>query len=252
MFEQLPQYVQMAIKVAVIVGAGVIAERVTTRYLKAFIDRVEWPPEIEGALIPVSRALIILGCAFALMEVGGVPSAWLASITGIGGFAIGFASQRSIGNFVAGMYILASRPFRVGDYVKIDGIEGIVEEISINYTKILTPAYTTVLITNNEILNKRVVNYRPGESGYYCYSFEVDFDHSVPYERLHRIFEELADKYEKELPKRPEYCPVKLGRSERRYMFYLYFDDPKDIFTIQPRFLEDLIRAWDEARFRMA
>jgi len=35
-------------------------------------------------------------------------------------------------------------------------------------------------------------------------------------------------------------------------MFYLYFDDPKDIFTIQPRFLEDLIRAWDEARFRMA
>jgi len=248
---QLPEYVQIALEVAVIVGTGFIAERVISRYLKKLVTRAGWAPEIRGVLTPIVRFLILVGCALALMEVGGIYSAWLAGFMGLGGMAIGFASQRSIGNFIAGMYVLASRPFKVGDYIKIDGIEGLVEEVSVNYTKILTPANIIVLISNEEILSKRVTNYAHYESGYYCYPFEVEFDHSVPFSRLHRIFDELIEKYGKRLPKKPEYCPTKLGRSDRRYMFYLYFDDPRDIFTVQPKFLEDLIKAWDEARFRV-
>ena len=218
--------------------------------MRSFIDRVEWPPQIEGALIPISRFLIIVGCALALMEVGGIPAGWLTAFMGAGGAAVGFASSRSIGNFIAGLYVLASRPFMVGDYVKIGNVEGVVKEITINYTKIFTPLNTMVLLSNQEVLSKNITNFSLVEDGrkYYCYSFEVGFDHSVSSEKLHSLFEELSSKYAKILPKRPEYAVTTMGRVERKYAFYLYFDRAEDVFTIQPKFLDELIAGWEKAK----
>lgn len=252
MLEQFPWYVQSAIKVGVTVIVAVILERIATRYLSRFVERVEWPAEVEAALIPITRFAIIMGCVLAILEIGGLPSGWFAAFMGLGGAAIGFASTRSIGNFIAGLYVLVSRPFTVRDYIRIEKIEGIVQEITINYTKILTPANTIVLLSNQEVLGKNIVNFRFEEGGkkYYCYSFEVGFDHSVPARRLHELFDRSAEKYGKLLPRKPEYSALSMDRSERRYIFYLYFDKPEEIFVKQPQFLDELITAWDEARLR--
>jgi len=251
MFEQLPWYIQSGIKITMILLVALLVEKMVTRYLRNYVRRAKLPREVEGAFIPLARFAIIVGCVMAIMEIGGLPTGWFAAFMGLGGAVIGFASSRSIGNFIAGLYILISRPFRVGDYIRVDGIEGVVKEITINYTKILTPANTTVLMNNQEILGRNVVNFRLEEGGVrYCYSFEIGFDHSVPADRLHKIFEEIVQKYSKILPRRPEYCPISMNRSERRYMFYLYVNKSEDIFTLQPKFLNELITAWDGARLR--
>jgi hypothetical protein len=76
------------------------------------------------------------------------------------GTAIGFASSTTIGNFISGLYLLVTNPFSVGDYVMIPSlkIEGIVEEISINYTKILTPNGIHVGISNQKLLGAAIHN----------------------------------------------------------------------------------------------
>ena len=54
------------------------------------------------------------------------------------GVIIGFASQRTLGNFVAGLMIAITQPLRLGDRVEVGGVEGAVEEIGLMYTFIRT------------------------------------------------------------------------------------------------------------------
>jgi len=76
---------------------------------------------------------------------------------------------------------ISASPFRVGDYVRIDSVEGIVKEITVNYAKILTATNSVVSISTQRILDKEITSYRfkGEESTLYCYGFEVSFDHSL-------------------------------------------------------------------------
>lgn len=79
--------------------------------------------------------------AVAILQVFGWGADWLISVSALGGAAIGFASTQTLGNFLAGIYLMVSRPFMVNDYVRIGDVEGEVREITVNYTKIYTPTF---------------------------------------------------------------------------------------------------------------
>jgi len=145
---------------------------------------------------------------------------------------------------------MISRPFRVEDYVQIGGTEGIVKEITINYTKILTPSGQTVSFSNQKILDQVITNFgiERGRGKLYCYTFEVIFDHSLPLVKLEEIFKAVADKYSNELPKRIEYKLIKLTRLEKTYRVYLYVKRPENIFTYYPKVLDEITRMWEKAK----
>lgn len=236
--------------VVVIAAVAAVLERLFTRWLRRFIKRTEMQPDVGNGLILTARLLTLIGAIVALLNVGGVSADILVSFSALGGAAVGFASTRTVGNFIAGLYLLVTRPFRVGDYVRIDGIEGIVKEISINYAKILTPANTMVSISTQRILDKEITNYRVMEerAKVFCYGFELGFDHSLPTEKLEEVLDGVIERYAEKLPKKPEYQLTRLTRLERNYIFYIYAEDPRDIFILQPRLLTEITRAWDEAK----
>jgi len=250
MFPEIPYPYSTILEIAITIIVAAISERVVTRYLKRFSERRELPPEVGNGLVLIARFLIIVGAVITLFRVGGLSTEWFTAISALAGAAIGFSSTKTLGNFIAGLYILIARPFRVQDYVSIAGTEGIVKEITINYTKILTPGNTTVSMTNQKILDQDIINYRykSGKSRLYCYSFELSFDHSLPTNKLEKTFDKVIKRYEEKLPRKPEYGMTKLMRLERHYMFYLYFKNPKDIFTQQPTFLKEITKAWDKAK----
>jgi len=234
----------------VVAVAAIILERIFTRWLRRFIEKTQMPPDVGNGLILTARLLILVGAVVALLHVGGVPSDIIVSFSALGGAAVGFASQRTIGNLIAGVYLLITRPFRVGDYIRIDSIEGIVREITINYAKILTPDNTVVSISTQRILDKEVTNlrFKGEEEKLYCYGFELNFDHSLPTEKLEEILDRVIERYAEVLPKKPEYQAVKFTRLDRNYKFYIYVEDPKDIFILQPKILREIIETWDKAK----
>ncbi len=73
--------------------------------------------------------------------------------------AIGFASTSVAANIVGGLYIILTRPFGVGDFISTQGKEGIVQEIGLNFTKIMQIDKTTVTIPNSNLLNASLENY---------------------------------------------------------------------------------------------
>jgi len=237
--------------VIVIAVVAIAFERLFTRYLSHFAKRAKLERSAANNLALTFRIIILIAAVLAISRVGGLQPEWIVSISAIGGAAVGFASQKTLGNFMAGLFLLAARPFRVGDYVRIGTVEGIVQEVTLNYTKVLTIGNNTVSISNLQILDRDITNYAYKDKKHfnlYCYTFEVGFDHRVSTEKIAEIFNEVFQRHSHMLPKQPSYMLTRSAAFERVYMVYLYVEHPEDIFTLRPQIAEEVFKRWDIER----
>ncbi len=88
-----------------------------------------------------------------------IQSEYALVVSGVIASAVAFASMKAINNFVAGIWTVLTRPFVVGDYVAIGAIEGIVFEISLNYTQIRHSDGNITLIPNLTVMKSDITNY---------------------------------------------------------------------------------------------
>ncbi|MGB9676611.1 MAG: mechanosensitive ion channel domain-containing protein [Candidatus Bathyarchaeales archaeon] len=105
-----------------------------------------------------------------------------------------------------------SRPFRVGDNIRVDTVEGVVSEVTLNYVKITTSAGNTVSISMQNMLDKSVVNYRPADSEILCYPLKLTFDNTTPLAELERLLERLLAENTSKLPKKSRVHSNGVGR----------------------------------------
>jgi len=126
-------------RLAVVVGVMVVTI-VIARLIDRRIARRDLPPEAITRYRILRRSItttiIFVGLLSALLvipQVRAVAGGLLAS-SAVLGIVVGFASQRTLGNFVAGLLIAFTQPLRLGDSVAVDNTEGVVEEIGLIYT----------------------------------------------------------------------------------------------------------------------
>ena len=108
----------------------------------------------------VVAAIVFVGVASALLvipEVRAIAGGVLAS-SAVVGLVLGFASQRTIGNVVAGVLIAVTQPLRLGDEVEIEGARGIVEEIGLTYTWLRTGENDRVVVPNEKLASDTIRN----------------------------------------------------------------------------------------------
>jgi small conductance mechanosensitive channel len=108
----------------------------------------------------VMTSLLVVGLFSALLtvpEVRAIAGAILASGAVIG-IVVGFASQRTLGNFVAGLLIALAQPLRLGDKVQVLGTWGVVEEIGLTYTFLRTPDGSRLVIPNEQLAQTQILN----------------------------------------------------------------------------------------------
>jgi small conductance mechanosensitive channel len=108
----------------------------------------------------IFTAIVFVGVLSALLvipQVRALAGGVLAS-SAVLGLVIGFASQRTIGNVVAGILIAITQPLRLGDRVTVEGAEGIVEEIGLTYTWIRTRDNDRVVVPNEKLASESIRN----------------------------------------------------------------------------------------------
>jgi small conductance mechanosensitive channel len=108
----------------------------------------------------ISAGIITIGVLSALLvipQVRAVAGGLLAS-SAILGLIIGFASQRTLGNFVAGLMIAMTQPLRLGDWIEVAGVAGSVEEIGLMYTFIRTDDNARLVIPNEKLASDTILN----------------------------------------------------------------------------------------------
>src|SRR6478736_2006265 len=150
-------------RLAIVVGVMVVTI-VVARLIDRRIARRDLPPEAITRYRILRRSItagiVFVGLLSALLvipQVRAVAGGILAS-SAVVGIIVGFASQRTLGNFVAGLLIAFTQPVRLGDDVVIEGAEGIVEEIGLTYTFVRTANGDRLVIPNEKLASDTIRN----------------------------------------------------------------------------------------------
>jgi small-conductance mechanosensitive channel len=137
---------------------------VLARVIDWWLVRRPLPPEAATRYRVLRRSIsvsiIVVGFFSALLvipEVRALAGGLLAS-SAVLGVIIGFASQRTLGNFVAGLLIAITQPVRLGDRVSYAGESGIVEEIGLTYTFIRTQGQARLVVPNEKLASDTIRN----------------------------------------------------------------------------------------------
>lgn len=89
----------------------------------------------------------------------GVETTSLAAVIAAAGLAIGLALQGSLGNFAGGVLIMIFKPYKIGDLIEAQGALGVVKEIEIFTTKMVSPENKLIIVPNGAMANGNIVNY---------------------------------------------------------------------------------------------
>lgn len=154
-----PFWQHLLIALAVIAAASAIAKAVDWR-----ISHANLAPGSATRYNVLRRAvfstIVFVGVMSALLvipQVRALAGGVLAS-SAVVGLVIGFASQRTIGNVVAGILIAITQPLRLGDEVEIEGTRGVVEEIGLTYTWIRTRGNDRLVVPNEKLASESIKN----------------------------------------------------------------------------------------------
>ena len=151
---------QRVFTIGIVLALTVLVARLIDRSLTGANRSPEVVTRYRVLRRTVSAAIVTIGLLSALLvipQVRAVAGGLLAS-SAILGLIIGFASQRTLGNFVAGVMIAMTQPLRLGDWVAVGGVEGTVEEIGLMYTFIRTEDNARLVIPNEKLASDTIVN----------------------------------------------------------------------------------------------
>ena len=139
---------------------------VVFHHLSDHAGQVSWVQPQTVPLVQFVAKVTVFGLmSYLLMAAWHINlTSWLAS-AGVAGIAIGFAAKDTLANFISGVFILVDAPYRVGQFIVIDGTtRGVVTEIGMRSTRLLTRDNVEVTVPNAVIGNAKIVNESSGPS----------------------------------------------------------------------------------------
>lgn len=157
--EKLIDFLPSVIGAGLMLLIGLWVIKFINRVVRNFFDRKEFDVTLENFIASIINwGLKILLFVLVVTQLG-VESASLITVIGAAGLAIGLALQGSLSNLAGGVLILLLKPFRVGDWISAQGVDGTVSEISIFNTKITTFGNQSAIIPNGKLSNETIVNF---------------------------------------------------------------------------------------------
>ena len=106
------------------------------------------------SLIRIAGAIIVIAVAISYLSQDPIIA---ASISTISGLVIGFAASNLIGNVIAGIYLAITRPFRIGDKIKVFNGDGKVSDIGLLYTRLLLDNGDEMLASNSSMVTTNII-----------------------------------------------------------------------------------------------
>lgn len=144
---------------ALILLAGYYVGRWAGRALDRLLQKLDLDATVRILLTRIASTLVVLLFAIMALQNLGVELLPLIAGLGIAGAGIALALQGVLGNLAAGLTIIFTRPFKVGEYISIVGEEGLIEYVSLFTTTLSHPDRSRVIIPNRKIVGEILHNY---------------------------------------------------------------------------------------------
>jgi len=143
----------------VILAVGAILGRWLGRLVDQRLRARAMEPPMRLLIVRVLRVVVLLFAVVVALDKFGFQIAPLVAGIGVAGLGIGIALQGVLGNVVAGLSIIFTKPFRVGEYIEIAGVRGDVATIELFSTTLLHPDRSRVIIPNRKLVGEILHNF---------------------------------------------------------------------------------------------
>ena len=175
------------------------------RFSKIVLQQLAWGGKnksirlVQPQTLPLfdnlSKLIIVAVAVYIIFQIWGVDmTAWLAS-AGIVGIAVGFAAKDTLANLFSGVFILADTPYKIGDYVVLDGNQrGKVTHIGLRSTRLLTRDDVEVTVPNSIMGNSKVTNQSGGPHPKFRIRVKVGVAYGTDIDEVESILMGIADK----------------------------------------------------------
>lgn len=134
-----------------------VATRVVT-LMKAALTRAKVDKTLVSFLGNVANIGLLILVIIAALGKLGIPTTSVTALIGGAGLAVALSLKDQLSNFAAGALIILFRPFKVGDFIRVNGFEGIVREIKMVQTSLSTPDNEEVVLPNSMVMSNSIVN----------------------------------------------------------------------------------------------
>src|SRR5690606_1176124 len=147
------------ISALIVLIIGVLIIRMLRYFIKRITEKRDLEPTVSGFLLNMISWLLKLILFIAVISKLGIETSSFVAVLGAMGLAIGLSLQGSLSNFTGGLLIIMFKPFRVGDYIQAQGVEGTVKQIQVFNTQINNDNNQAIFIPNGILSNGTVINF---------------------------------------------------------------------------------------------
>ena len=143
----------------VIVGVGLLLARWVGNLFDGWLAKRALEPPARKLMVRVVRVIVMVFTLVVALDKFGFQIAPLVAGIGVAGLGIGIALQGVLSNVVAGLSIIFTKPFKVGEYIQVVGVHGQVSSIELFSTTLLHSDRSRVVIPNRKIVGEILQNY---------------------------------------------------------------------------------------------
>jgi small-conductance mechanosensitive channel len=194
------QTVSIVARVLVLLAVLVFIDRFVYRLLVFFKGRFAYIDITRGIVRGMLRLLIVGVGLLLLLEALHISITPIVASLGIGSLAVALALQGPLSNLFAGLFVLADRTVRVGDFVKLDsGEEGWVTNIGWRHTRVRTVTNIAIIIPNSRLNTSVIQNLNLPQEEVAIY-FPVGISYASDLRRAEAVTIEVARRIQQEVP----------------------------------------------------
>ncbi len=216
-------YALITIAVAVAINRFIFHGLINRTAKKAGVDKHYVKP-----LRHASSAIIYLAAFFTILYIFGIHASLAGLLTGAGiaGIVIGLALQDVLSGVISGVILFITRPFKIGDWVEIDGTEGIVKDLTLQRTRILTLDGEDVTLPNGKVNGSAIMNKTYHPESRIDVGIGVDYDTDM--EKAIGICDEILEENGYVLDEKPRKTLIQeFGGSSINLMLRFWIDRKK-------------------------
>jgi small-conductance mechanosensitive channel len=197
---RLSGQLEIVFQIALILSVTVTAAGVVTTLIGHASERKALGGPVTGLAQTVARVTTLVVGVLVLLSVLGIHITPILTALGVGGLALALALQDTLSNLFAGVHLLADKPIRVGDYVKIaETVEGHVVDIGWRSTRVRMLQNTVVVVPNKKVAESVIVNYDMPEPRM-ALSIRVSVGYKSDPDRVERALVDEARRAAGEIP----------------------------------------------------
>ena len=143
----------------IILVVGALLAAWVGRISRRWLEKRDLEPPVRELIVRAVKLLVFALAVVLALDKFGVQIAPIVAALGVAGVGLGFAMQGMLGNMIAGLTIIFTKPYRVGEYIELLGVYGQVTNIELFSTKLMHTDRSVVTVPNRKVIGEILHNY---------------------------------------------------------------------------------------------